>query len=135
MASINNKDGKAKRTIKHRDDADWFTIEICDRYRKKAIPIISKLGECSEAFIQLMHELAYTCDITNLMAMNILRGYYAHNYVANEQYKRKLMENPVEYNVKEERKEFEEWKQQKNELEEMLRFQRQEKNDWIIEED
>lgn len=36
MASINNADSKtSKSTIKHREDAEWLTSEICDRYRKK----------------------------------------------------------------------------------------------------
>lgn len=68
------------------------------------------------------------------MAMNILRGYHAQGYVANEKYKKRLLENPVEVNSKElERREFEEWKQQKIEWEEMRRAQRQEQDDWAIE--
>lgn len=135
MASINNTDGKAsKHVIRHRTDAEWLTTAICDSYRKKAIPIISEMGEASEAFKQLRDELAYKCDITSLIAMNILRGYHAQGYVANEKYKKKLMENPSENNPKEqERREFEEWKQQKIELEEMRRVQRHEMDDWIIE--
>lgn len=81
-----------------------------------------------------MNELAYKCDITSLMAMNILRGYHAQNYVANEKYKKKSMENPVENNSKEqERKEFEEWKQQKIEREGMHRAQSHKSDEWSIE--
>ena len=135
MTSINNTDGKSsKHGLLHRDDAEWLTPAICDYYRKKAIPIISEAGESCEAFKQLRDELAYKCDITKLMAMNILRGYHAQSYVANEKYKKNLMENPVKNDLKEqERREFEEWKQQKIEWEEMRQAQKDEMDDWAIE--
>ena len=51
-----------------------------------------------------------------------------------KKYKKNLMENPVKNDLKEqERREFEEWKQQKIEWEEMRQAQKDEMDDWAIE--
>lgn len=76
-----NKSTKKEVSYRHREDAEWLTIEICEKYRKKAemlgIANVNNIG----ARRKLQMELQQRCDITELQAINIVNGYNASDYV------------------------------------------------------
>jgi len=69
--------------FRHREDAEWLTIEICNEYRRKAESIEESNSGNVGTKRALQKELQYRCDITELEAINIINGYHAADYVLN----------------------------------------------------
>lgn len=61
---------------KHRQDAEWLTIEICQEYRQRALAIDK--NECRDIGERrkLRIELQEKCDILEIEALNIINGLY-----------------------------------------------------------
>ncbi len=73
------KDLEDKRYIsryKHRQGAEWLTIEICQEYRQRALAIDK--NECRDIGERrkLRIELQEKCDILEIEALNIINGLY-----------------------------------------------------------
>lgn len=65
--------------LNHRPDAEWLTFDICDEYRRKA----EALGYTNDIDRrrELRLALQNRCDITEVEAVNILKGYHTSEYV------------------------------------------------------
>ena len=82
MAKKDKGDAEAKKQkYVHREDAEWLTEEICKEYREKAKLLGSNGGQDIGAWRALRMELQELCDITELEAVNILRGMNIRDYV------------------------------------------------------
>ncbi|MBE5965290.1 MAG: hypothetical protein E7252_10310 [Lachnospira sp.] len=82
MAKKDKGDAEAKKQkYVHREDAEWLTEEICKEYREKAKLLGSNGGQDTGTWRALRMELQELCDITELEAVNILRGMNIRDYV------------------------------------------------------
>lgn len=70
------KEQKSYSIYKHRQDAEWLTIEICQEYRRRALAIDK--NECRDIGERrkLRIELQEKCDILEIEALNIINGLY-----------------------------------------------------------
>ncbi len=73
---------KKKVKYVHREDALWLTEDICKEYRDKAKNLSDNGGQDSGAWQRLRVELQELCDITEIEAINILRGMNIRDYVS-----------------------------------------------------
>ncbi len=62
-----------KHYVRHREDAEWLTLEICEYYKNQAKDIENR-SISDNRFMSLCRELVERCDITEVQAINILSG-------------------------------------------------------------
>ena len=67
---------------KLRHQGDWLTMEVAEKYRRLAAPFLAFFdGQYIKTVRELGKELQEKYGITEIEAINILRGYYIHDYV------------------------------------------------------
>lgn len=72
---------KKEPYFRHRVDAEWLTMDICNAYKEKAKDIRNRSTSDSE-FHKLCRQLVDRCDVTEVQAINILNGLHMNEYVA-----------------------------------------------------
>lgn len=92
-----------KQNMGNSQGKESLTREICIEYRDKAKGIINH-SMSDPTFAGLCREFVNRCNITEVMAINILKGYYINDYVATQDYvknnaatKKKAADDSSEY--------------------------------------
>ncbi len=60
---------------------EWLTAEICDEFKKRAEQLEQNNGNDSAEWRKLRLELQGRCNLTEIEAVNILRGYNVKDYL------------------------------------------------------
>ncbi len=60
---------------------EWLTEEICNEYRQRAKSLPNSEGEDTGAWRSLRIELQERCNLAEIEAINILRGYHIQQYL------------------------------------------------------
>lgn len=82
MAKIKNfSDEKKRQKYSYQKEGEWLTEEICKAYREKAKGLPQNSGQDTAEWRKLRIELQKLCDITEIEAVNILRGLNIRDYV------------------------------------------------------
>lgn len=64
-----------------KNDFEWLTIDICKEYQKRAYNISANGGTDTGTLRELRIELQKRCNIPEIQAYNILRGFHINDYV------------------------------------------------------
>ena len=67
--------------LNKRKEKEWLTQEIAVQYYKKAQRMRGNTGQDIGGFRKLKNELMVRCDVTEIEAVNILKGYHISDYI------------------------------------------------------
>ena len=69
------------RTLDKRKEKEWLTQEIAISYYKKAQRLRANDGQDIGRFRKLKEELMNQCNVIEIEAINILKGYHISDYI------------------------------------------------------